>query len=74
MLKQMKHFLLLIVLSLLAGCEVDQETRDFYYSGWVNPQEGSNMRMYGSKKGPQEYGGSATTPTDDLTRLTPAAN
>ena len=63
---------LLLAAVLLGGCNPDPESRDFFYSGWLNPQEGSNMRMYGTKKAPEEYGGSATTPTDDLSHLSAA--
>ena len=40
--------LLCAVLALLSGCQADQESRDFFYSGWVNPEQGANRRMYGT--------------------------
>ncbi len=56
--------LLTVGVLVLGGCEVSPEDQAFYYSGWLHPQEGSNMRMYGTKTGPAEYGGRATTPVD----------
>jgi len=44
----------LAISTLLGGCIGDQESRDFFYSGWVNPERGANRRMYGTDLPPEE--------------------
>ena len=48
------RFLLCTILALLSGCTADQETRDFFYSGWVNPERGANRRLYGTDYPPED--------------------
>ena len=40
-----KLFLLTVffLLTFLSGCQLTKEDRDFYYSGWVNPNDSSTM-------------------------------
>jgi len=33
----MKLLFALLLLTLLAGCSISSEEKDFYYSGWLNP-------------------------------------
>ncbi len=61
----MKIFWFSLMLFLLAGCEIDQEDKDFFYSGWVHPQKGADERMYGKKGPPPNEGGHSMKSLDE---------
>ena len=50
----MKFLSAALIALLFTGCEADQEERDFFYSGWVHPEQGANRRMYGTDKAPED--------------------
>jgi hypothetical protein len=45
-------WLFVLVAQLLAGCTNDQDDKDFYYRGWLKPQQGADERlMHGDGRG-----------------------
>ncbi|MEO7933819.1 MAG: hypothetical protein ABIT76_11740 [Chthoniobacterales bacterium] len=62
----MKFLVLSLIALLLAGCETDPESRDFFYSGWMHPQQGSDERMYGKKGPPPNEGGRSMESLDEV--------